>query len=180
MKQIEQDAKLPARRCLQVQRIDEPEEALSLASSREHTRAGCRCDSRRGQLDPLIGGGGVDGAIHRRGGPSILEESRQSGARSVPPDSPAGSAVKTGGGLIRARHVIRAVGPVWRSGDDEEPKVLASCSGSSLEIAKAEAAEEHSLPGNQHRRLRVSDGRSGKVGLGAVREFVEREGGTRP
>src|SRR2546426_5876763 len=62
----------------------------------------------------LLGGGGVDGAIHRAGGPQILEECRAVVARQG--RCPAGQAVVTGGGRLKARHVIHAVGPVWHGG----------------------------------------------------------------
>lgn len=81
----------------------------------------------------LLGGGGVDGAIHRAGGPLILEECRV--IRSVRGECPAGEAVLTGGGGLPARYVIHAVGPVWRGGDQGEPALLASCYRNALRIA---------------------------------------------
>src|SRR5690606_3259749 len=72
----------------------------------------------------LLGGGGVDGAIHRAGGPEIMEECRQIRARQG--GCPTGKAVVTGAGKLKARYVIHAVGPVWRGGDGGEEELLRS------------------------------------------------------
>ncbi len=77
----------------------------------------------------LAGGGGVDGAIHRAGGPSILAECRRLGGCAP------GDAKATGAGTLRARHVIHAVGPVWRGGDAGERETLAAAHRRALELA---------------------------------------------
>lgn len=84
----------------------------------------------------LLGGGGVDGAIHRAGGPAILEECRLLRASPDYKDGlPAGQAVITTGGKLLAQHVIHTVGPVWSNGSRGEPELLANCYRNSLRLA---------------------------------------------
>jgi O-acetyl-ADP-ribose deacetylase (regulator of RNase III) len=92
----------------------------------------------------LMGGGGVDGAIHRAGGPAILEECRAIRARRGP--LPAGEAVITTGGLLRVRHVIHTVGPVWRGGKSGEAETLGWCYRNSLVLAEAHGLASVAFP----------------------------------
>lgn len=85
-------------------------------------------------------GTGTDGTIHTKGGPAIYEECRKIGG------CPIGDAVITTGGNLKARHVIHAVGPVWRGGDEDEPRLLASAYRRSLEIAAERQLRSISFP----------------------------------
>lgn len=83
----------------------------------------------------LLGGGGVDGAIHRKGGPKILEECQKIRQNDYPNGLPTGEAVITGGGNLKARKVIHTVGPVWRGGNRGEAEALALAYVNSLRVA---------------------------------------------
>jgi len=83
----------------------------------------------------LLGGGGVDGAIHRAAGPGLLEECRALSQVRPGVRCPTGEARITGGHNLRARHVIHTVGPVWRGGRSGEPELLANCYRNCLALA---------------------------------------------
>ena len=123
----------------------------------------------------LMGGGGVDGAIHRRGGPKILEECKRIRATEWPQGLPTGKAVITSGGNLKAKHVIHTVGPVWRGGNHGEPELLAQAYQNSLRLAVAEGLKSVAFPS-------ISTGAYGypvedacRVALRAVKEFLEKE-----
>jgi O-acetyl-ADP-ribose deacetylase len=93
----------------------------------------------------LLGGGGVDGAIHRAGGPSILAECQEIRRTTFPDGLPAGRAVATGGGDLPARWVIHTVGPVYSATEDRSG-LLASCHTESMRIADELGAETIAFP----------------------------------
>lgn len=93
----------------------------------------------------LMGGGGVDGAIHRRGGPQILEECKKIRAEQYPEGLPTGRAVATTAGSLPARYVIHTVGPVY-SGAEDDPVLLASCHTESLRVADELGAATVAFP----------------------------------
>jgi len=92
----------------------------------------------------LMGGGGVDGAIHRAGGPAILEACKEIVARQG--RLPAGQAVITIGGNLKAKHVIHTVGPIWHGGKSDEAGVLASAYRESLKAAAENGLKSVSFP----------------------------------
>jgi O-acetyl-ADP-ribose deacetylase (regulator of RNase III) len=93
----------------------------------------------------LMGGGGVDGAIHRRGGPEILEECRKIRAERFPDGLPTGKAVATTAGRLPATWVIHTVGPVYSKREDRSP-LLASCHSESLRVADELGAKTVAFP----------------------------------
>jgi O-acetyl-ADP-ribose deacetylase (regulator of RNase III) len=118
----------------------------------------------------LLGGGGVDGAIHRAGGPEILEACRAIRAERglLPP----GQAVSTTGGRLRARHVIHTVGPIWNGGLEGEPETLASCHQESLRIADELRAASVSFPAISTGVYGYPVGKAAQVAVTAVKNTL--------
>jgi O-acetyl-ADP-ribose deacetylase (regulator of RNase III) len=123
----------------------------------------------------LMGGGGVDGAIHRRGGPKILEECKRIRAMEWPQGLPTGKAVITSAGYLKARHVIHTVGPVWRGGNCGEAELLAQAYQNSLRLAVAKRLKTVAFPSISTGVYGYPVESASRVALKAVKEFLEKE-----
>ena len=119
----------------------------------------------------LMGGGGVDGAIHRAGGPAILDECRRIVEARGP--LPAGEAVITTGGRLPARRVIHTVGPRWRGGDRGEAATLASCYRNSLALAAAEGLASLAFPSISTGAYGYPISEASVVAVGAVADVLK-------
>lgn len=120
----------------------------------------------------LMGGGGVDGAIHRAGGPAILAECRaiRDGRGPLPP----GEAVITTGGRLAARHVIHTVGPVWQGGGAGEAETLARCYRASLRLAVEAGLESLSFPSISTGAFGYPVAAAARVALATVRDALTK------
>lgn len=128
--------------------------------------------------ESLLGGGGVDGAIHRAGGPAILEECRAIRARQG--GCPPGEAVMTTGGRLPARFVIHTVGPVWRGGDQGEPAILASCYRNALRLAAEKGLRSVAFPSISTGAYGYPVGKAAAIALSTVAMFLAKEEGAPP
>jgi len=110
----------------------------------------------------LLGGGGVDGAIHRAAGPQLKAECAELGGCAT------GAAKITGGYRLPARHVIHAVGPVWSGGAQREDELLASCYRSALELAAAHRLESLAFPAISTGIYAFPAERAARIAVGTV------------
>jgi len=118
----------------------------------------------------LAGGGGVDGAIHRRGGPRIMEETD----RRYPDGCPTGSAVITGAGDLAAKYVIHAVGPVFSGGDKGEAALLASAYRKCLDLAREHNCQSIAFPSLSTGAYRYPFDQASRIALGTVIEYLKQ------
>jgi O-acetyl-ADP-ribose deacetylase len=118
----------------------------------------------------LTGGGGVDGAIHRAGGAQILKECQDIRARRGP--LPAGEAVITSGGKLKARYVIHTVGPLWQGGTHNEEALLAASYRNSLRLAQENGVRTIAFPSISTGAYGFPVERAANIAFEAVREFA--------
>lgn len=116
----------------------------------------------------LLGGGGVDGAIHRAAGPELLAECKTIGG------CPTGEARITRGYRLPAKHVIHAVGPVWHGGDRGEPEQLRSCYEYSLALADSENLESVAFPSISTGAYRFPIEQAARIAIATVRDRLSR------
>ena len=120
----------------------------------------------------LMGGGGVDGAIHRAGGPAILDECKQIVARQG--RLPTGQAVMTTGGNLKAKYVIHTVGPIWHGGNSGEPELLASAYHQSLKLATENKLNSIAFPSISTGAYGYPVNQASKVAIDAVITFLSQ------
>jgi len=120
----------------------------------------------------LVGGGGVDGAIHRAGGPAIMAECDRLREQAAGTPCPTGSAVKTTAGRLEAKAVIHTAGPRWRGGARGEAADLASCYRSCLEVAAANGWRTIAFPSISTGIYGYPVDEAARVALGTVRQFL--------
>ena len=116
----------------------------------------------------LLGGGGVDGAIHRAAGPGLLAECRSLGGART------GEVKLTGGHGLRARHVLHAVGPVWQGGGAGEPALLASCYREAMALAAAHGLHTLAFPAISTGAYGYPVADAARVAIGEVRQGLAR------
>lgn len=119
----------------------------------------------------LLGGGGVDGAIHRAGGPQILEECKK--IREKQGGCKTGEAVITSGGNLPAKYVIHTVGPIWSGGNNNEPELLANCYKNSLKLAIENGIKTVSFPSISTGAYGYPIDQAAKVALKTVIDFLK-------
>ncbi len=116
----------------------------------------------------LLGGGGVDGAIHRAAGPGLLEECRKLGG------CPTGEARKTGGHRLPAKWVIHTVGPVWRGGGHDEDRLLANAYRNSLQLAQRSGIRSIAFPSISTGAYGFPVARAAQIALKEIRTHLEQ------
>jgi O-acetyl-ADP-ribose deacetylase (regulator of RNase III) len=120
----------------------------------------------------LLGGGGVDGAIHQAAGPSLLSECKK--IRDLRGPLPPGQAVTTSGAKLKARYVIHTVGPVWQGGKVNEPQILESCYCNSMEQANIKSCTSVSFPSISTGAFGYPVGPAAQIALRAIADLLHQ------
>ncbi|MDT4897109.1 MAG: O-acetyl-ADP-ribose deacetylase [Acidobacteriota bacterium] len=123
----------------------------------------------------LLGGAGVDGAIHRAGGATILEECREIRRTRLPDGLPTGEAVITSGGLLAARYVIHTVGPIYGRHNGREAELLAACYQNSLRLASEHELASIAFPAISTGAYGYPREEAAEVASRAIADFLKRE-----
>jgi len=123
----------------------------------------------------LMGGGGVDGAIHRKGGSKILEECKKIRETQWPNGLPIGKAVITTGGNLSARYAIHTVGPVWHGGQHGENELLAEAYKNSLTLATLKGLKTIAFPSISTGTYGYPIEKACEIALKTVKEFLEKQ-----
>jgi O-acetyl-ADP-ribose deacetylase (regulator of RNase III) len=123
----------------------------------------------------LLGGGGVDGAIHRKGGPKILEECKRIKATEWPDGLPTGKAVITSGGNLKAKYVIHTVGPVWLGGFHVEAELLKQAYRNSLKLAATKGLKTIAFPSISTGAYNYPIEEASRIAVKTVKDFLEKE-----
>ena len=123
----------------------------------------------------LLGGGGVDGAIHRAGGPEILKACKRIRETSYPDGLPTGQAVITAGGRLSVRYVVHTVGPVWHGGGSGEAEELRSCYLNALTVAAEHGCTSIAFPAISTGIYGYPREQAAEVASKAIKDFLEQD-----
>ncbi len=124
----------------------------------------------------LMGGGGVDGAIHSKGGPKILEECKRIRETEWPDGLPTGKAVITSGGNLKAKYVIHTVGPVWLGGFHVEAELLKQAYRNSLKLAVSKGIKSIAFPSISTGAYGYPIEEASQIAVKTFKDFLEKEG----
>lgn len=123
----------------------------------------------------LLGGGGVDGAIHLASGPELLNTCKEIREKEYPNGLPVGEAVITPGFLLPSKYVIHTVGPVWKDGNSNEEELLSNCYTNSLELATKHNLKTIAFPAISTGVYRFPKELASKIAIETVEKYIENE-----
>jgi O-acetyl-ADP-ribose deacetylase (regulator of RNase III) len=126
--------------------------------------------------ETLLGGGGVDAAIHNKGGPKILEECKRLREKEWPDGLPTGNSVITTAGNLKAKNVIHTVGPVWHGGLHDEAKLLRRSYWNSLKLAAQHGLKSVAFPSISTGTYRYPTEEASSIAIKAIKDYLTNEG----